>query len=181
MESEDETMSSDEYYNDSDYEPVIPNSQIRKIYEVDYQVYSPLDILKAQTVDITYISEIINQPAEISATLLRYFGWNREKLVDSYMINPEKTLLDGGVNLKQIPVITQQEGFVCDICCNDDSEQLALSCGHAFCLDCYRSYLDAKIVQQGESRKIKCAAQDCTITMDEAVVKLIVEPKVYER
>ena len=151
---------------------------------MDFSCHSPQDILKFQKSEITHVSGIIGSSNEASATLLRHFNWNKERLVESYMDDPAKVCLAAGVimNDQQRPRIMSVPGFCCDICCNDDDglETLALSCGHRFCRDCYAQYLTMKITQEGESRRISCAA-NCKIIVDERTVQLLVTPPVYEK
>jgi ariadne-1 len=74
-------------------------------------------------------------------------------------------------------------GFVCDICCDDDPNLLSisLSCHHRFCANCYKHYLDVKIVQDCESRHIQCPMSNCALIVDEETVALIVDSATLDR
>jgi ariadne-1 len=114
-----------------------------------------------------------------TATLLRYFEWNKEKLVEAYLDDPEKVSSQAGVIVDSVmPKLTAREGFMCDICCNDESGLLSLflPCGHGFCGDCYTQYITLKITEEGESRRITCPAA-CSHIIDEKIVQSLVSPE----
>jgi ariadne-1 len=116
--------------------------------------------------------------------LLRYFKWNKEKLVEKYMDSPEQVLKMAGIStdIKVITVKDKEETFVCEICCDDDPEIeiVSLTCGHKFCKTCYIYYTSQKI-KEGENRPIQCPQDGCNITMDAKTVGLLVEPEVLSR
>lgn len=143
-----------------------------------------------------------------AATLLRHFGWNKEKLIEKYMDDPEKVNLEAGVHEDPSrPKLMNLEDFTCDICfrSTDDFipapsskgkgrgtskiqslppptiQTLALACGHRFCTDCYGSYLGQKIKLEGESRRIQCMEEKCNLVMDEKTVGLLVSADLFER
>ncbi|KAI8908499.1 hypothetical protein EDD86DRAFT_207829, partial [Gorgonomyces haynaldii] len=179
---------SDDYFfdedEDSNFEPVVPEASIKKIYEVDFQVYSPEDILAFQKAEIAHVQGIIGGSLDTAATLLRSFSWNKEKMIESYIEDPDKVTEQAGVilDVKRKPRLEVVPGFVCDICCNDDPEleTLALGCNHRFCKDCYEHYLTMKIAEEGESRRISCPA-DCRVIVGRETIKMMVKPKVFEK
>lgn len=120
---------------------------------------------------------------EDTATLLRFFRWNKEKLFDQYMSCKKKVLQQAGVSsvsdLKHAIVLAKDisQDFMCDICCDDDAdmETVSVSCGHRFCRHCYTQYLSQKIKEEGESRRIQCPQSDCDVIVDEKTVALLVD------
>ncbi|KAH9915064.1 RING-5 domain-containing protein [Epithele typhae] len=55
------------------------------------------------------------------------------------------------------------EPFVCPICVDDEqTETLALMCGHRFCTGCWRDYITSKVRTEAECR-IACMAEDCAV------------------
>lgn len=125
---------------------------------------------------------------EDTATLLRYFKWNKEKLVEKYMDSPDKVLELAGISNNVVitknntNVTTKGELFECDICCDDDPnmEIVSLACGHKFCKTCVVYYTSQKI-KSSESKPIQCPQDGCSVTMDEKIIGLLVEPEVNER
>ena len=71
---------------------------------------------------------------------------------------------------------TLAEVFSCPICCLDyepaevDSSTLALSCGHQACTDCWTTYLESKIRDEGESVRIACMENGCDKVVGEKIV-----------
>src|ERR1700749_2013433 len=61
-------------------------------YEVDFKVFSPGDIDAAQERLINEVKDVLGQPPEATAILLRYHHWNKEKLLDAYMEHQEDVL-----------------------------------------------------------------------------------------
>lgn len=54
-----------------------------------------------------------------------------------------------------------------------------LECGHRFCVSCWAEYLTTKIMSEGIGQTISCAAHNCEILIDDAVVmKLVPDTKV---
>lgn len=157
----------------------------RKSYEVSFKVYSPTDIRSYQTKQVDDVSMIIGQPPEVTAILLRYSRWNKERLIESYMDNEEGVLEKAGLGqgAAQIPQIKSIPGFVCDICCEDSStlQTFAMKCGHRFCVDCYQHYLGQKIKDEGEAARIKCPGDGCNKIVDSKSLDLLVTADLQDR
>lgn len=157
----------------------------RKPYEVESKVLDPADIDCEQLAQINEVSAILGLPPESAAILLRYGRWKREKLIESYMDHPEKTLeeaglgtsFDGAAKTEVVP------DFMCDICCEDGDglETYAMRCGHRFCVDCYRHYLGQKIKEEGEAARIECPGDNCHRIVDSRSLDLLVTDDLKER
>ncbi|THH10672.1 hypothetical protein EW145_g1168 [Phellinidium pouzarii] len=58
---------------------------------------------------------------------------------------------------------TSPEYTICQICFDDEqTEMLALSCGHKFCVDCWSTFIRSKIREEGEIN-VGCMASDCSL------------------
>ncbi|KAJ2997837.1 hypothetical protein HDV02_005107 [Globomyces sp. JEL0801] len=195
MDSEDDycTMDEDDHdfiHSDTDdendlmFSPIQNDKDLKKSYHVDFKPYTINDIKQFQSIEINHVSGILGCLNETAATLLRYFKWNKEKLIESYMENPEKVTADAGVIISAVdkPIICPIKDFCCEICLNDEEGLLtmALSCKHRFCVDCYRFYLQQKITEEGESRHISCPGS-CPLKVDEKTVQSIVSPEVFAK
>lgn len=156
-------------------------------YNVDFTILSLKDVQKQQDAEISKIANIFGVLPTQAATLLRHFHWKDERLIENYMDAPERTLLKAGVilDVNRLPkIIPAPRGFVCDICCNDDEDDMqtiALLCGHRFCTECYARYLEVKVCVENESRNVQCAAAKCAVIIDQDTVKLLCKPQVYDR
>jgi ariadne-1 len=158
---------------------------VKKPYEVDFKVYSPEDIRKYQDGVINEVKDLLEQPPEATAILLRYFRWNRERLVEAYMDRREEVLEEAGLGeaVSIPPRLKKVPNFSCDICCEDepDTETFALKCDHRFCSDCYRHYLASKIKDEGEAARIKCPGDSCNRIVDSKSMDLLLPVEVRSR
>lgn len=132
------------------------------------------------------MSNILGQPPEATAILLRYSRWNKERLIDQYMEKTEETLENAGLGetaQSHPPRLERVRGFVCDICCEDgpDLDTFAMKCGHRFCVDCYKQYLSTKIKDEGEAARIRCPGDGCNRIVDSKSLDLLVSPNLRER
>ncbi|RUS23289.1 hypothetical protein BC937DRAFT_89282, partial [Endogone sp. FLAS-F59071] len=178
----------EEENEDIGFESVVADKNRKRTYEVDFSVHSVSDIVASQQKEVMQVSGILGIRQEHAATLLRHFRWNKERLIERYMDNPDIVLRQAGVitDNKLAPHFIPAgrfAGFMCDICCDDDDElkTLALSCGHRFCMNCYEHYLLQKIKEEGESRRIQCPQDGCNVIVDEATVKLIVSRETHDK
>jgi ariadne-1 len=157
----------------------------RQPYEVEFRVCSPKDIDAAQVHLINEVKDVLGQPPENAAILLRHFRWNREKLIEQYMERQSEVLEAAGLGEEEESEgrITEVSGFMCDICC-DDSEPMttfALKCGHRFCVDCYKTYLDSKVKFEGEAARIKCPGDRCNRIVDSKSMRLLMSEELRDR
>ncbi|KAL1925647.1 uncharacterized protein VTP21DRAFT_530 [Calcarisporiella thermophila] len=187
---EDDSMNeSDDGFLDDDqdlgFSAIVSEKDRKKSYEVDFTVWSVEDIVRNQEKEITDVSNILGLERQHSATLLRYFRWSKERLIEKFVDNPENVVQRAGVVLDETraPRFIRVPNFMCEICCDDDEsmETLALSCNHRFCRGCYEHYLTQKIKEEGESRRIECPAADCNLIIDEKTVQMVVTPEVHQR
>ncbi|KAI7866800.1 uncharacterized protein EV154DRAFT_453990 [Mucor mucedo] len=168
--------------NDEGMEDFDPDTK-PKAYQVEYNVLSCNHLKSKQDKEVSQVSIILGLSTEDAATLLRYFRWNKEKLFEQYMESSEKVLRQAGVssvsNLRHALVLARDVGgdFMCEICCDDspDMETISISCGHRFCKKCYTHYINQKIREEGESRRIQCPENNCPVIVDEKTVALLVD------
>lgn len=157
----------------------------RKPYEVDFKVYGPDDIQAHQDNQIQELSAILGQPPESSAILLRYFRWNKERLIEAYMERQDEVLEKAGLggDAGQAPKTKIIKGFTCDICFENESgmETYALKCAHRYCITCYGHYLFQKIKEEGEAARIQCPTEGCTRIVDSKSLELLVMPELKAR
>ncbi|GAA5943109.1 E3 ubiquitin-protein ligase HEL1 [Sporobolomyces koalae] len=155
-----------------------------KLYgQVEYRVLSLQEIELEQKQGTEYVEDMLKLKPESAAVLLRHFGWKKEKLVEAYMEDAEGTLEKAGIHESSSqPRLKRVRGFTCEVCYDDETkETLALNCDHRFCKACYSQYITSKVVDEGESRRIQCMANDCKVIVDEKSVELLVSPEVMTR
>lgn len=148
-------------------------------------VYGPADIQAQQDTVIDEVSMIFDLRKEDTAILLRHFRWNKERLIEDYMDRPNKVLEAAGLGTNSAgpPKLEAVDGFMCDICCEDEQglQTFAMKCGHRFCVDCYRQYLGQKIKEEGEAARIQCPADGCRRIIDARSMDLLVTPDINDR
>lgn len=154
-------------------------------YDISFKVLPPSDIQKQQDELIDEVNMILDISKAEAAILLRYFRWNKERLIEDYMDRPSQVLDAAGLSQSTAgpPKMKVVPNFVCDICCEDEPglESFALKCGHRYCVDCYRHYLSQKIQGEGEAARIQCPSEGCTIIIDARSLDLLVTPELTER
>ncbi|RDA91862.1 hypothetical protein CP533_3684 [Ophiocordyceps camponoti-saundersi (nom. inval.)] len=152
---------------------------------VSFKVYKPDDIQRQQLDMISEVNMILDMRKEDAAILLRHFRWNKERLLEDYMDQPEQVLEAAGLrnNARALPKLEIIQGFVCEICCEDDDglQSFALKCGHRYCIDCYRHYLTQKIRGEGEAARIQCPADGCGRVLDSRSLDLLVTAELTDR
>lgn len=157
----------------------------RRPYEVDFRCLSPAEIDSSQQRQIDELCQILRLPPESVAILLRYMRWNKEKLLEMYMDRPEETLDEAGLgsHVPSVPKTEIVDGFTCEICYEDgpDLQNYAMICGHRYCVDCYRQYLQQKVQEEGEAARIQCPRDGCHRIVDSKSLKLLVDEKVQNR
>lgn len=101
------------------------------------------------------------------------------------MDDSDKVLEEAGLGpaSSRTPKTEVVPGFMCDICCEegDDLQTYAMRCGHRFCVDCYRHYLEHKIKQEGEAARIQCPQDKCHLILDSKSLDLLVTDDLKDR
>ncbi|KAN0065115.1 hypothetical protein ACQY0O_001612 [Thecaphora frezii] len=161
----------------------------KKTFEVDYRSHSVTSIESAQKKEVDHVASMFMIKDTDAAILLRHFGWNKERLIERYMDSPETVNLEAGVHEDPSrPKLQMLADFTCEVCYTSSEdikggkmETLALACGHRYCKSCYQQYMDQKIREEGESRRMQCMKEKCNLVIDERTVGLVVEPATFDR
>ena len=72
-----------------------------------------------------HISDLCGVPTSDAHVLLRFFQWNKEKLIERYMEDSDTVLRNAGLStdsdappsLRDAPA-----GYMCSICCSESSQ-----------------------------------------------------------
>ncbi|KAL9541663.1 hypothetical protein MBANPS3_008996 [Mucor bainieri] len=142
-----------------------------------------LRVMQKETVN--QVASLLAIRPQVSAILLYHFCWNKEKLIEKYIEDPDKVLVDAGVQVVSASSSNKRDRgatFECEICCNDEPglETVSLACGHLFCVDCYSYYLSDK-VKQGDATTIQCPQEGCKAAVDDATLKDVLDDAMYNR
>jgi ariadne-1 len=176
----------DDYDDDMGFSQEKPVKKDKKSYEVDFKVLSPEDIERGQDRIIDECKDLLGQPKENIAILLRHFKWNRERLMEKYLDDQHEVLESTGLEEDEsgnTKILELDEPFMCEICCDDEPglKTYAMKCGHRFCVDCYKTYLATKIKDEGEAARIKCPGDGCNRILDSRSLNLLVGEDIKDR
>ncbi|CAO1621157.1 unnamed protein product [Jaminaea pallidilutea] len=195
-------MADEEGAEDADFEPAFTaedddaftqdvgtSKTGNKAWEVEYVCRTLADLQQQQGKEIDHVASMFVVKDTDAAILLRHYGWNKERLIERYMDDPDAVKVQAGViDDPTRPKLQKSRDFTCSVCYtsteDEDSgvlETLALGCGHRFCKDCYQAYVEQKVREEGESRRVQCMQEKCKLVLDEKTVKLLVPPATYER
>lgn len=160
----------------------------KKPYEVDFKCLDIAGIEAAQRVQIEHIAGMFMVSNADAAVLLRHFHWNKERLIERYMDAPEQVKWEAGVldNPASQKLLTLSN-FTCEVCfmSADDYDgqidTMALACGHRYCIPCYTQYVEQKVREEGESRRIQCMNGACKLVVDEDTMSKLLPAAVLER
>ena len=146
------------------------------------------EIVDEQNREIQKISELLSVSVSQAAGLLRFYKWNKDKLLTSYFDDPDAALELAGVKVKTSGPVENDMGILlvdnrCSICDEEaglDLELFGMDCKHYFCGLCWEQYLTMQI-QEGHSGLIPCPSYDCGLLVDEKFLKRLVPEEVYTK
>ncbi|KAE9112471.1 putative E3 ubiquitin-protein ligase [Phytophthora fragariae] len=151
----------------------------------EYHVIDEEELLREQRALIAEISQVLEISAPVASVLLRYFGWNKEKLFEGYYADPVKTKHEAGVEFadRAAPAIPEGTKVDCNICCDEYSanEIFGMGCGHVYCLNCWKPYLSLKIQEGPICVTTTCPAHGCKEVVSDEIFKRIVGPEDYRK
>lgn len=157
--------------------PVEKNSQLM-IPDGSYTVLNYADVRPILSAMVNEVSALLSVTLDEAELLLHFFQWDKEKITEDFLQDSDKCKLSAGLNLYSeeklscflLPnssktVSSLPEKFQCRICYVEDlpllSAGFSLGCGHAFCRNCYRSYLRNQIDEGPACVLAKCPEHKC--------------------
>lgn len=186
----------------------IPEQDSPQQEEYKYVVLNSNEIVENMVSSIREVNSVVQLNTTITRILLNHFQWDKErlyerlfdgnrmalfkeaKIIDTETLKNNQTnstiLCDPTAPIKSNHNQGQkQRSHTCPICYMDtgpDSSLVGLGCGHLFCRNCWRMYLSTKIMEEGQSGNITCAALDCDMLIDDqTVLPLVTDRRVKLR
>ncbi|KAG7396947.1 E3 ubiquitin-protein ligase arih2 [Phytophthora boehmeriae] len=151
----------------------------------EYHVIDEQELLLEQRALIQEIAQVLEISEPVASVLLRYFGWNKEKLFEGYYADPAKTRHEAGVEFADAPAPTFAAGETvdCNICCDEypPDEIFGMGCGHVYCLNCWKPYLSLKIAEGPICVTTSCPAHGCKEVVSDVIFKKIVSSEDYRK
>lgn len=175
--------------------------------EYKYDVLNANQIVENMVSSIREVNSVVQLNTTITRILLNHFQWDKERLYERLYdgnreaLFKEARIIDTSMQqtIQNNPVNSAQQQqqqnhqrpallgsrnrqLQCPICCLDSNQLTGLGCGHVFCRNCWVMYLSTKIMEEGQSGRITCAAHDCNMLVDDqTVLPLVTDPKVKLR
>lgn len=200
-------MFSDEEDDDDQITGLDVNESSPPQEEYKYDILNTNQIVENMVSSIREVNSVVQLNTTITRILLNHFQWDKERLYERlYDGDREALFKEAGIvdttTLQQTnnstttnhiysnnsktthsnPLQQQATKQQCPICCLDTTYLIGLGCSHAFCRCCWVMYLSTKIMEEGQSGRITCAAHDCNMLVDDqTVLPLITDPKVKIR
>ena len=130
--------------------------------------------------ELKEVQSVIQIPLTSVRILLNHFKWDKQKLYERYyqegssedIFEEAKVLSPSKIEELAARTMDSSPATDCEICCLPlaDSSKAGLECGHLFCADCWKEYLETKIVQDGVSLSIQCPSGECRVLVNDAAV-----------
>jgi len=191
---EDYMEDSDVDEDDDDDDDVFEGPAVTAV-ESTFTVLTPEECLTQAEKEVQSVVELLCCEPGAAHILLRHFKWDRDKLTDAYMADPEAVakkagvavgfdtdgsiihLLDGsGVLVGGITrPLSSMQPLPCQICYESSSAYSALQCGHPFCNACYTTFLQHQIADEGhECFFARCPEPKCRLVVSPRLVRSLI-------
>ena len=151
---------------------------------------------------VSDVSTLLGQDSDASLILLMLNKWNKEKLLDAFLGDPDKLLETSGLDLfsdslaqsLRQPFLTSPPSsssssravnttFSCRICCDDVDAQHAfgLGCKHNFCKPCFSEYLRNQICDGPSCLRATCPEHKCKQAITQSVYNNLCSRETYDK
>uniref|UniRef100_A0A6B2L222 RBR-type E3 ubiquitin transferase n=1 Tax=Arcella intermedia TaxID=1963864 RepID=A0A6B2L222_9EUKA len=153
--------------------------------------FEVLDIKKVESQTDSILNEIMEMfgiPSKTAAsTLLRYYKWDKARFINDYSddTKQDKILQDAGVTSFELEKTLDDDlidkPFECLICLEEVSGRntFALSCGHRYCRDCWRAFLEVAIKSEASCIWTRCPYPKCNELVHENAFQKFTTPALY--
>ncbi|ONK80056.1 uncharacterized protein A4U43_C01F13350 [Asparagus officinalis] len=177
---EEDDASIDQGYIDHYFNDCIPDVNCNNLStsrEENYTIMSEGCIRKIQEDDIQKLSETLCISPSDSCTLLLHFNWNIDKVYEGWFTQEEEVRISTGLFQNPFEIDNNARKINCRICFEifSLSETIAASCGHRFCIDCYRNYVSVSLSDNGLGcLNLRCPDPSCTASIGQDIVESLV-------
>lgn len=174
-----------EKYNNED--PLLDTSSAYKPIRLQrsnsFEVIDKNELVKESNKLVDEVIDVLGISRPAAATLLRHTKWNKEKLIEKYMENSEKLCNEAGIPQLALEKPPAAQKYTCLICTEESpaAQTYALACGHRYCNDCWKSYLELKITSGPDCVSARCPAPKCKAKVHEDAYKALVGPEMFTK
>jgi ariadne-1 len=163
-----------------------------------YKVLDRNELQEYQDQQIREANEILDLERPLVRLVLKHYRWDVERVVGEWLDKGRDLVLRiAGLDVQQdgdvaaaaaasaaVSAALASEEMECDICYGDMTPDMAcaVSCGHCFCIDCWRSYLTLKINEEGQKAgNIPCMGNRCIARVDDTTIERVVLGEVFKK
>jgi len=130
------------------------------------------------------VASLLGVSEDQSLVLLHHFRWNKERLVEDFFSDSDEVLANAGLSptTNTDDVETVRDDF-CRICLGPCAVggMSGLACGHKFCKDCYKGYLDTVVGDGPVCITATCPEHQCNQKVLSGTVKSLCDADVHEK
>ncbi|XP_021764442.1 probable E3 ubiquitin-protein ligase ARI5 [Chenopodium quinoa] len=131
----------------------------------NYTILDEAEIRRRQGDQISHISSLLSLPNDQASLLLYKYNWKVDKLQDDWFADEHAVCDKVGllINDKNIDN-KERDDDICKICYDEleSGNNRSVSCGHKFCVVCWKSYISVAIDDTGAGvLSLKCPAIKC--------------------
>lgn len=137
---------------------VIEPPEVRK---APYVVMNRAELQERQRRCIQDASELLQVSMEESAVVLRDHGWDLARLQEAWFENEAKVRQRCGLGSLTGPTPSSSSSGQCPICMSHSDELDMLDCGHGFCKECWKRYLQTQVDDGKAAVQAKCPQHKC--------------------
>lgn len=114
--------------------------------------------------------------------------WNKERLLDQLVFQPEPVFEAAGVmphaDPPKLEKLTSSDDFACEVCYEssvdlgpgEEMQTLRLPCDHQYCAGCYKHDMSLKVSDAEQPSRLKCMQGDCKVVLGDEVIKQLISP-----
>lgn len=170
----------DDYLGDEDQLDVEDSKSSLVPRELQYNAITLEQLQRSLESRTTEVCDVLRLSKEQALTLLQFYSWNFERLMEEYLTDPEGVVKKSGISpsdsKRGIQIYSEKSPFQCMICCEDRLKSFKLDCQHEYCIECYKHYIKDKV---SSGSVIKCPS--CDLALSNADLSLLVESDQIEQ
>ncbi|GAB4842960.1 Probable E3 ubiquitin-protein ligase ari7 [Ancistrocladus abbreviatus] len=143
--------------------------------EKHYIVLEEADIRQRQEEEITHLSIVLSISKVDASILLRHYKWNVSHLHDEWFVDEERVRRTVGLLSGPAGWYQNAEELTCGICFDSFPVDRinAASCGHPFCVTCWRGYISTAINDGPGCLMLRCPDPSCNAAIGEDMVNTL--------
>jgi hypothetical protein len=200
------TYEDDDGYN-SDHFDIQTSSMVASVLpsaEETIEVLSDDELIEKQSAFIGKMSTLFNIDLTTAGVLCRHFNWNEEKLTTAFFEDSDRAMAAAKINPENVGTAASSvsssspsssssssspttltglptESVECGVCFMEygGDEVVHAFCGHYFCMECYRGYIEAS--SANEMTGLKCMEPKCGRVLPDAVFRKVLDDERYGR